>query len=77
MVQKHPPDERKPNYTDEVIEVYEPGTCPAPGCEDQGPHRHVIRVDKQRFSSTIEGYGPATPIEGVTVVETEQPESEH
>ena len=63
---------------DEVIEVYEPNTCPVPDCNYQGAHRHVISVIRSPHSSRIEGYGEATAIENLTdpPVPWEQPESE-
>ena len=82
----------KKKFTDEVVEVYRGAVCPAPGCMQPGPHRHVVRIDKDNGS--IDGYGEATAIEGMElqpiepepepdtdvtedVTEVEQPESEH
>lgn len=65
----------KKKKVQEVVEVWEPGACPAPGCEFEGPHRHVLQVRGSPSASVIEGYGEATPIKEAE--QMEQPESEH
>lgn len=52
----------KTKQIEQVVEVWN-DDCELPGCEHEGPHRHVVMAEVGAGSSKIVEAGPATAIE--------------